>query len=113
MWIFFHASVAGVLVSQKTISSAVFDPLLTVNMIYFSLCFGIFSQLLYTRLSRHKLESRVQRAVSAGIPSGQRESCVLRTFLAAFASLAFDPSQPSLVKEHNPPNMDLNKQCNP
>lgn len=54
-----------------------------------------------------------QREVSAGIPSGQRESRVWRTFLAAFASLAFDPSQPSLVKEHNPPNMDLNKQCNP
>lgn len=57
--------------------------------------------------------SRVQRVVFAGIPSGQRESSVLRTFLAAFASLAFDPCQPSLAKEHNPPNMDLNKQCNP
>lgn len=56
---------------------------------------------------------RVQRMVFAGIPSGQRESSVLRTFLAAFASVAFDPCQPSLAKEHNPPNMDLNKQCNP
>lgn len=51
--------------------------------------------------------------VFAGIPSGQGESSVLRTFLAAFASVAFDPCQPSLAKEHNPPNMDLNKQCNP
>lgn len=51
--------------------------------------------------------------LSAGIPSGQKESCVLRTFLAAFAVLTFDPCQPSLVKEHNLPNMDLNKQCNP
>jgi len=82
-----------------------------VIYIYVSLC--IFKHLIYTNLGCNKLGSRAQRVLSAGIPSGQKESCVLRTFLAAFASLAFDPSQPSLVKEYNPPNMDLNKQCNP
>lgn len=76
-----------------------------------SLCTA--THLIYTNLGCNNLRSWAQRGLSPGIPSGQKESCVLRTFLTVFASLAFDPSQPSLVKEHNPPNKDLNKQCNP
>lgn len=46
-------------------------------------------------------------------PQVREKADVWRTCVAAFASVTFDPGQPSLMTAHNLPNVDLNKQSDP